>query len=421
MYELDERLLPTLNELGQRMTEYCAEHGVVLDWLVQHGDFLLSQLARDGLPVENLLVIANPPYFKLNKDDPRAVAHAYAVYGQPNIYGLFMAACARLTTARGRWCFITPRSWMNGSYFTAVRRAMFANLRIDSLHTFDSRREHFEEDVILQEAVITWATGRAEVEAELHVLVTRSNGIGDLDTAAVQALPMTRLVGTDEDQMVALPQHHDDPFEGWAATLATYGLRVSTGPVVPFRSKEFICETGTSITVPLLWMQHVSQQGIRWPISKKREHIIAEAGSAWMLVPNSPMVLMRRFSPKEDERRVTAAAYTGGLPGAVIGLENHLNYIYRPGGVMTANEARGIAAFLSSRLVDQHFRALAGSTQVNAAELRKLPLPPLALLDALGEALPPSATLSQIDTVVEEALGLQYFREAAVRGLSRQL
>lgn len=413
MCELDERLLPGLEELGRRLHAHCADRGVVLDWFVQPGDFLLSELATNGRAVENLLVISNPPYFKLNKDDPRAVAHAYAVHGQPNIYGLFMAACARLTGAGGRWCFITPRSWMAGSYFGAVRRAVFAHLRIESLHTFDSRREHFEEDAILQEAVITWATGRPAVEPNLQVLVTSSTGIGDLDTAQARALPMARLVGADEDQMVALP-HGDDPFEDWTDTLATHGLRVSTGPVVPFRSKEYILEHGTGATVPLLWMQHVTQTGIRWPIQKKREHILATAGSAWMLVPNSPMVLMRRFSPKEDERRVTAAAYTGGLPGAVLGLENHLNYVYRPGGTMTVNEARGLAAFLSSRLVDEHFRALAGSTQVNAAELRKLPLPPLDVLEALGAALPPQPTLRDMDWAVEQALGLNPPERTAV-------
>ncbi len=405
MCELDERLLPSLDALGHQMQLKCAELGVTLDWVVQPGDFLLSELARTGRAIENLLIISNPPYFKLGKNDERAVLHAYAVYGQPNIYGLFMAACARLTGAGSRWCFITPRSWMSGSYFSAVRRTVFAHLRIDSLHTFDSRKDHFEEDAILQEAVITWATGRAEVDADLQVLVTNSTGIGDLDTAQARALPMARLIGDDEDQMVALPQHHEDPFEDWTDTLATHGLRVSTGPVVPFRSKEYILESGTNATVPLLWMQHVTQGGIRWPIQKKREYITVAGGSAWMLVPNTPMVLMRRFSPKEDARRVTAAAYTGGLPGAVLGLENHLNYIYRPGGTMTINEARGVAAFLSSRLVDEHFRALAGSTQVNAAELRKLPLPPLAVLDAMGAALPPTPTLADMDAAVERALG----------------
>jgi adenine-specific DNA-methyltransferase len=34
------------------------------------------------------LVIANPPYFKIPKSDPRAQAAAAIVHGQPNIYAL---------------------------------------------------------------------------------------------------------------------------------------------------------------------------------------------------------------------------------------------------------------------------------------------------------------------------------------------
>lgn len=76
------------------------------------------------------------------------------------------------------------------------------------------------------------------------------------------------------------------------------------------------------------------------------------------------MVVMRRFSPKEDQRRVTAAAYIGGLPGDALGLENHLNYIYRPGGTVSAEEALGLAAYLNSSMVDIALRAVTSSARV---------------------------------------------------------
>lgn len=413
--EQDERLLPVLNKFVQLATETCAAAGVELVCVVKHGDFLLSFLALLGQPVDGLLVIANPPFFKLNKSDPRAQEHAYAVYGQPNIYGLFMAACARLVPPGGRWCFITPRSWMAGSYFQETRRTMLRHLVMEQLHAFESRKDSFSEDAVLQETVIAWATGRQQVDAGVHILLTRSEGTRDLDRAEIQAVPTERIVGRDEQAMFSLPRGDADPFEGWTATLKTYGLAVSTGPVVAFRAKEHIREHREADTVPLLWLQHVGQQTYNWPINKKREHIRATAGSAWMLVPNQPMVLMRRFSPKEDERRVTCAAYGCGfdrLPGNVIGLENHLNYIYRPGGVMTPFEARGLSAFLASKVVDDHFRALAGSTQVNATELRKLPLPPLEVLVSIGQALSARPTLAEVDAAVDHALGVH--REAAV-------
>lgn len=119
------------------------------------------------------------------------------------------------------------------------------------------------------------------------------------------------------------------------------------------------------------------------------------------------MVVMRRFSPKEDERRVTCAAYCGRLPGHVLGLENHLNYIHRPGGRMTVSEARGLSGFLASRVVDGHVRALCGSTQVNATELRRLPLPPLQVIESIGSRLSDKPGLIEIDAVVDRALGIE--------------
>lgn len=412
--EFDARLIPPLNHLCKRMKAVCKEAGVVLDWKIEQGDFLMSELAMSGKPIEGLLTIANPPFLKLNKTtDPRATAHAYAVYGQPNIYALFMAACARLTATSGRWCFITPRSWMNGNYFKAARQTMLRHLNLDGLHAFESRSEGFEADAVLQEMVIAWATGRNTIEQGSSIVLTRSQGSADLAEAEIIAVPTERIVGRDEHAMLALPHTGRDPFEGWTATLKTYGLEVSTGPVVAFRATKYIREFNEAATVPLLWLQHIGQQEIRWPITKKREHIVASAANAWMLVKNLPMVIMRRFSPKEDARRVTCSPYLGNLPGSVLGLENHLNYIHRPGGRMTPHEVRGLAGFLASKIVDVHFRALAGSTQVNATELRQLPLPPHAVIEEIGRRLSALPSLAEIDSVVEQALGTDTRAQAA--------
>ena len=414
LFELDSRLMPGLEDLCEKMEEACQAAGVVLDWKIAQEDFLLSELALRGQPIEGLLTISNPPFLKLNKTtDRRAHLHSYAVYGQPNIYSLFMAATARLTPSGGKWCFITPRSWMAGQYFKAARQAILAHLTIDSLHAFESRKEGFEEDAVLQETVIAWASGRQLIDHGVNILLTRSQGASDLDRAEVTALPAERVVGDDEHVMLSLPHGDKDPFDGWTATLRTYGLEVSTGPVIAFRAAEHIREASTPWTVPLLWLQHVRQQEISWPIRKKREHISANGLSSWMLVPNVPMVLMRRFSPKEDARRVTCAAYLGTLPGAVLGLENHLNYIYRPGGRMSLDEARGLSAFLASKAVDNHFRALAGSTQVNATELRKLPLPPLAAIEEIGRTISSKPTLAEIDEVVSKVIGLAATQQVA--------
>jgi adenine-specific DNA-methyltransferase len=406
LYELDERLLPSLRKLAHRMRHLAKERGVVLSVSIRHEDFLLSTVASANKPIADV-IIANPPYFKLSASDPRAVTHQYAVYGQPNIYGLFMAACAGLLSATGRWCFITPRSWTNGTYFSFVRRHLLRYLRIEAMHIFESRREHFADDEILQEAMITWAA--AQAQPQFDIFVSSSEGLHDLAQAQLNRLPINRIVGQDDAQMIALPTNVPETLMAqWKATLGTYGLKVSTGPVIAFRAESHILEMATSSSVPLLWMQHINHMRICWPINKKREHIAANGKTAWMLIQNQTCIVMRRFSPKEDERRITAAPYLANtLPGSSLGLENHTNYIYRPGGEMSSNEARGLAAYLNSSWVDQFLRMTAGSTQINATDLRKLPLPPLDVIVAIGHALRNTDTLAAADAAVDAILETQ--------------
>ena len=74
---------------------------------------------------------------------------------------------------------------------------------------------------------------------------------------------------------------------------------------------------------------------------------------------------------------IAAPLLASEFPGEWVGLENHLNYIYRKQGSLETEEIYGLSALFNSALVDRYVRIANGNTQVNAAELRALPLPPL--------------------------------------------
>ena len=105
------------------------------------------------------------------------------------------------------------------------------------------------------------------------------------------------------------------------------------------------------------------------------------------------------------------AAYLGHLPGKKLGLENHLNYVYRPNGELSRLEALGLAAYLNSARVEAYLRAVAGNTQVNATELRRLPMPSISQLTAIGENFEAEMPLAKIDAAVE--LVIASFKNAA--------
>ena len=398
--DIDPEMAPMLERTVAELHALCRRHRVAFEGQAKTHDFLLSPLACSALPAVDA-VIANPPYFKVARQDPRVLAHERAVDGQPNIYALFMAACAALLRPGGAFGFITPRSWTNGAYFRALRRFLRERLSIDALHLFDSRQAHFEADAVLQEALITWGTAGGE---QGTVDVSVSHGVADLDAAVRSSWPASAVLGAAIDAPICLPTPGSAAASlgtAWPLRLADLGLRVATGPVVGFRATEYLRGLPAAGTVPMLWMPHVQRSSVMWPRGHKAEHIECSEGSKWMLLPNEPVVLLRRFSPKEDERRVTAAAYEGGLPGERLGFENHLNVIRGLEQSLTVLAARGLAGWLNSEPVDDYLRQRLGSTQINAVELRSLPLPDLVTLEDLGKQLSGRATLAEIDTRVQ--------------------
>ena len=95
--------------------------------------------------------------------------------------------------------------------------------------------------------------------------------------------------------------------EGLPSTLASLGLSVSTGRVVDFRARQWLRPEATPETVPLIYPAHFDNGLIRWPKagSKKPNAIVYNSESANLMVPAGVYVLVRRFSAKEERRRLS--------------------------------------------------------------------------------------------------------------------
>ncbi|MDR3674417.1 MAG: Eco57I restriction-modification methylase domain-containing protein [Acidobacteriota bacterium] len=424
LFESDEGLLPSLRRSMEHSKQHLAAAGHSLFYSIHEGkDFIIdaaaevfgepSLFSQKGALGEFDGVIMNPPYFKLNKDSEYARVMKELVHGQPNIYAFFLAAAAQLLRPGGEMVAITPRSFCNGLYFRDFRRSFFDRMSLDRIHLFESRTGNFRD--VLQESLIT-VSHRGE--QKVSVTVSSSNGPAFTRPATRELPSQVILDRSSVDQVVRIPASTEDSqimatVESWPHHFEDLGLRVSTGPVVSFRATQFLLdEANGNTTAPLISIYSVRPFKTVWPNPNKKHPAALQVCPASMrlLLPTRNYVLLRRFSAKEEPRRLTASCFLkSDQERPYVALENHLNYVYHAERELTVNETYGLAALFNSALLDRYFRTISGNTQVNATELRTMNFPDLKTLASIGKDIQPlldCANSTKIERIVLKKLGV---------------
>ena len=141
------------------------------------------------------------------------------------------------------------------------------------------------------------------------------------------------------------------------------------------------------------------------PEMKKPNAIQRNDETEKWLYPNGFYCVVRRFSSKEEKRRIVAGVIDPNLFDGVdvLGFENHLNLFHENKHGLPQELARGLAVFLNSAAVDENFRRFSGHTQVNATDLKQMKYPSRANLIELGEWAMQQSELTQ--RLIDEKLG----------------
>lgn len=414
LWENDLRLEPRLRQTMELCRAALRDSGGQMDFVVRTGDFILEHsepsLFRET-PIDAFdLAIMNPPYFKVRKDSEMARAMAHVVYGQPNVYAFFMAVAAELLAAGGELVAITPRSYFNGPYFKRFRKWFFDRMTARRIHIFESRDTAFREDHVLQENVILLA----EKGGRPRDVVLTSSRDRSFKSNVEQTLPYVSVIeDASGDHLVrvatnALEQEIVDVVDRLPRRFRDLPFKISTGPVVTFRATGFLCVDRCEDTAPLLWMHNIRAFAMHFgPKNGKPMHIRANDESRRLLLPAKRYVLLKRFTAKEERRRLVAGIVEStDSYSPLLGLENHLNYVYMPDGELSQEESLGLAALLNSRLIDRYFRAISGNTQVNAAEIRSMPVPDIETIRQIGTLIAAcgDTTPATVERVVGEAI-----------------
>jgi len=419
-YETDSNVIKKAISSYLKLKDNLLLKGIILHFQVFENDFVLEcsqSLYKSASLFSDFYrfdyIICNPPYFKLQKDDPRVKATAVLNSGQPNIYALFLAISAQLLNLNGQIVYIIPRSFAAGEYFRKFRDYFFKLITIDHVHSFISRDEAFKKDDVLQENIIIKGTKNDFVKSKGNIRVSISKNQSDLSTPKVFEVPYKDVIDiSTSNKYFFIPVSERDItlielFKNWNNTLSSFNINISTGPVVSFRAKDYIVneKSDSKDTVPLLWMHNVNKMKIKYPSFHKNHAPLIKntKESEYLLIPNKNYVLLRRFSSKEDADRLIAAPfYAKNYNCPKIGVENKLNYIYKKSGSLTEDETNGIAALLNSKIYDDYFRIFSGNTQVSATELRNISFPSLNLIVAIGKMVKEKSFISDFYNIEDE-------------------
>lgn len=421
LYETDPAICKHTKKVIAYLDYWLKNQGIELKVILHEADYILTNsnafepqtLFGSQILKKFDFIISNPPYFKITKSDNRARIAEELVFGQPNIYALFMGLSAKLLSQSGELIFITPRSFAAGNYFQAFRKVFFNEVSIANIHIFESRNKMFKGDNVLQENIIIRATKERNKSIKLSV----SECEKDLDSSLISVFKTEELVDLNsKEKILFIPSNSIEEdtiqvFKNWKNSLNDYNIQISTGPVVAFRSLEFLVSDIDSQLelAPLLWLHNVKEMEFIFPLKKgeKQSYIIHSEASRKLLLKNKNFILIRRFSSKDDKSRLVCAPYfASGSSFEWLGIENHLNYIYRPNGELSDDEVWGISALFSSSLFDTYFRTFNGNTQVGASELKQIKMPPHHRIIEIGQAIKKidNPRRIDIDTIINKTL-----------------
>lgn len=388
LYELDDKIIDGLVDVLGKVKALFANEEKTFDYRIINDDFVLL---RPDLREEYDVSVINPPYFKYSvTESPYSKRTADLFKGDPNIYASFIAITLSAMTANGQVVVISPRSFLNGLYFKGFRKYLLNNSKIDLVHIFNSRKDVFVDSDVLQENVIFKMIKTDENYS--RVTISTSDGISDLNNPKRTIYPREIIIDESNlEEIIRIPENQGDyrvlqKAENLPSTFSEEGYFISTGPVVEFRSRAYLTtDHRKEKQVPLIRAHNVRISGTNWDGTNKKDISFSlKPNYEKHLISNNKYLILKRFTSKDEPRRLVAGIYDPIRGINLVGITNKLNYIGRKDSLLSKEEALGLCILFNSEFMDKYYRCISGNTQVNATDIRIMKTPTREQIIELG-------------------------------------
>jgi adenine-specific DNA-methyltransferase len=124
--EYNEKVFDSIKDLTFKSTVH-----------IIHQDFLTYDNGKYDL------IIGNPPYFVMSKDDVPEKYHEF-VLGRPNIFGIFIIHALSMLSKNGILSFIIPKSFLNTAYYSKIRDYIHLSYTIIDIIDFEDNNDFLE-------------------------------------------------------------------------------------------------------------------------------------------------------------------------------------------------------------------------------------------------------------------------------------
>lgn len=391
-YENDPNVLELLKS---NLKWVCAQSVIDISYQIVTDNYIVSQMSdynnmldANPNPRKYDLIIGNPPYKKIAKNAPEAVAMPDICHGAPNLYFLFASMSLFNLRNGGEMVYIIPRSWTSGAYFKQFRKKFLEDGILEHIHLFVSRDKVFEKESVLQETIII-KVKKTNVKPDT-VTITSTQSNADFSSRTTFEAPYATVVNGEECYVYLVTDERDiDTLRKLNAlqdTLPSIGLKMKTGLTVDFRNRDSLRDVAEEQAVPLFFSQHIQNGRVVFPAGKDHEYIVTEQNG--LLQKNANYLFVKRFTAKEEHRRLQCGVYLAKRHPEYkeISTQNKINFIC---GHQELSDCvvYGLYVLFNSTLYDCYYRILNGSTQVNSTEVNAMPVPPMSIIEAMGKEL----------------------------------
>ena len=303
---------------------------------IQHGDFLKYRPAAAGTAPPDL-IIGNPPYFVMKKEDVDAEYYPF-FDGRPNIFILFIIKSAQLLSAGGVLCFVLPFNFMNSQYYDKTRKYIVRHFSILHMVRCDG-----DDD----------GDGYLDTQQGTFILILRKSGGAGVDSlacgasgAGVHSLACASGAGVFEKSGASIFTDNlprlTSLYTG-STSLHDLGFNVSIGTVVWNQCKSILTNDATKTR--LVYNSNIE--------TGKFEHITYKNGEKKAFIDKpgirTPMIVVNRGygvgKYKFNYCLLTPDMMSSSSSSAGYLIENHLICITHNDSGTGATDAPSLAAF----------------------------------------------------------------------------